>query len=171
MKTLNDPLGCDEAPEEAEWTPAIGLRRGALNGLLAAAILSILLVPLAAYLPYMIIIIWLRAPLAFGVAWVLCQVVQRGAGMVDVRCTLLALVLAALVLASSHVVFAVNGVVDAGGVGEWWVFPMYLIEDLVPQTDGYRIGWQWCHPYALLSLSALPLLIGGGFCAALCNRG
>jgi len=45
-----------------------------------------------------------------------------------------------------------------------------MIEQVVPKQRGVLIGWQWRHPYALLTLKLLPLLLGGGFCTALCSR-
>lgn len=103
--------------------------------------------------------------------------------MVAGHCTLLAIGLAALVLVSNHVVFALHGVQHAGGgtgydgMGvftagaiDWWIFPMGLIELMVPAQGDWLIGWQWCHPYALLCLNGLPLVIAAGFCTALSDR-
>jgi hypothetical protein len=171
MSPLNDPVGYDEARGVDDWTPTRGLVRGALRGGIAAGVLAGLLAVLAVELPYAIIPLWVRAPLAFGVCWVLFQVVQRAAGMVGPPCTFLALGLAALVLLSNHVTFALHGVPVSEGVERWWVIPMSLVEEIVPARGDLLIGWSWCHPYAVLTLSGLPLVLGGGFCAALCRRG
>ncbi len=170
MGTLNEPMGYEEARREVAWTPLRGLVRGALHGLVAAVVFGALLALLAAYVPYMIIPWWLRVPLAFGVACLLFKVVQRGAGMGGWPCTVLALALTGLVLVSNHVVFALQGVPDPSGVDPWWVVPAAMIEHVVSKQGGVLIGWRWCHPYALLTLNLLPLLLGGGFCTALCSR-
>jgi hypothetical protein len=83
----------------------------------------------------------------------------------------LALALTGVVLASNHVVFALHGVPDPWGIDPWWVAPIKFISQVVPEHKGVFIGWEWCHPWALLMLNLLPLLVGGGFCAALRARG
>jgi hypothetical protein len=167
---LNDPIGYEEERGDLEWTPLGGLLRGARHGLVAAGVLAAALIPLAAYLPYMIAPLWLRGPLAFGLAWLLSQVVQRGAGMVGLPCSALAFGLTALVLASNHVVFALCGVVDPGGCYPLWAFPMEFVAQVVSSKQDALIGWTWFHPYALLILNLPPLALGGGFHAALFNR-
>ena len=168
MRTLNDPPG-DEDVRADDWTPAIGLRRGVVYGLIAAVVLALLLEPLAHHLPYMVLILWLRGPLAFGLAWILFQVVHRAAGMEDPRCSALVLGLTTLVLLSHHLVFAVEGVPYSPEDVDWWGIPISIIAQIVPNQGGVLIGWQWCHPYALLALNVFPLLVGGGICVATCG--
>ena len=123
MRTLNDPVGWDEPDDDEEWTPASGLRRATRHGLLLTLLLALVLAPVAAAAPYMLLMIWLRAPLAFGLSWLLTQLVQRSAGMVGWHCSLLAVVLAGTVLALNHVVFAIFGVPYTPEMDPWWVFP------------------------------------------------
>ena len=171
MPLLNEPLGYDERTAEPEWSPAIGFRRAVIHGALAAIVLSLLLAPLAAYLPYMTLPWVLRTPLAFGLAWLLFLFIERAAGYMGPALILLALLLTFAVLGSNHIVFALKGVPSSGMAEEWWIFPANLIEKMVPEHDRIVIGWSWLHPYALVAINAVPLLVGGGFCAALKKRG
>src|SRR5262245_3692714 len=84
MALLNDPV--DYQPDQDDWSPAAGMRRGVVHGAVAAAILAIVLVPLALWLPYVVLMWALRTPLAFGIAWLLLRVVNRAAGMVGPTC-------------------------------------------------------------------------------------
>ena len=170
MYTPDNGFDPEKARRDDEWTPAAGLWRGTQRGLVAAVLLALLLIPLAGYLPLMLIIVWLRAPLAFALGWLLCGVVQRAAGMGAGRWILLGLGLAVLVLASNHVVFALHGVPACEG-GYWWAFPANILEGIFPSRGDVLMGWTWFHPYVLLALNAAPLAIGGAFCAALSARG
>ncbi len=167
MPLLNDPVGYDERGPEPEWTPQAGLRRGALAGLIAAAVLALLLAPLAAFLPYVILPWVLRTPLTFGICWLLFLAMERAAGMVGPRLTLLMLAYALLVLASNHACFAMFGIPGSGMMEDWWLFPATLAEKFIPEVDGRRIGWEWLHPYVVVAMNAIPMLVGGGMCAAL----
>ena len=170
MPLLNEPLGYDETASDDDWSPLRGLMRGLRLGLIVAAVCAVVLIPLAVYVPYMIIIWWLRVPLAFGLAWVLFKAVQRGAGMVGWPCALIALGLTAIVLCSNHIVFAIAGTPEPAGVDPWWIPPAGLLEHLVETREGQLIGWSWCCPAALAAENLLPLILGGGFATAVCNR-
>jgi hypothetical protein len=150
MVALNDPIGYDEdRPEREKWTPAQGLRRGALFGLIAMVVIILLLAPVAVYAPY-VLIAWLpRSAIAFVVAWILFSVVQRAAGMAGWMVTALAVTLTLVVLLSHHVVFRIHS---------------------VPTHTGAPSGWESLHPLTLVGLNLLPLILVG-FCAALRHRG
>lgn len=137
--------------EEDEWTPRQGLRRALVWGLLTAGVIAGLTDLVAWYSPITMQHLLLRTALAFVGSWVLFAVVHRAAGMVGGACSALVLVLMGLVLVSHHAVFAIHG---------------------VPTRDGgLLIGWVvWLNPLVLGFISGLPLLIGGGPCAAYCHR-
>ena len=164
-------LDSGRSSEDREWTPARGLIRGAFWGLLAAFGLALALAPLARFAPFMVLILWLRIPLGFAVTWLLCLAVQRAAGMTAPLCLALGWVLAAGVLVSNHAVFAVYGLPTIGGFGDWWAFPMSMVEQIIGANGDMLLGWGWCHPYVLLLLNGIPVLIGGAFGAALAARG
>ena len=170
MALLNDPIGYDEDRDRDDWSPAIGFRRAALRGLPAAVGLSLLLAPPAALAPYLLIPVYVRAPLAFGVMWLMLWTVKRAAGMVGPSCTALAFVFTLLALTGNQVIFAVQGVPSAFGVDPWWVWPMGIIDMLVPLDDGVHVGWQWLHPYTIVALNAVPMIFGAGVCALFCGR-
>jgi hypothetical protein len=171
MPLLNEPLGYEPQTDEPEWSPAIGYRRGLVHGVIAMVVLALLMAPLAMYLPYMILPWVLRTPLAFGLAWLLFLFIERAAGFMSPGIIALTMLLTFGVFVTNHVVFALHGVPSSGMAEEWWIFPANLIEKLVPEQDRVVSGWQWLHPYALVAINVVPLLVGGGFCAALKTRG
>ncbi|MBN2561087.1 MAG: hypothetical protein JXQ75_09175 [Phycisphaerae bacterium] len=133
-----------------EWSPVRALVGAAVWGLVLAVVFVGLTGPLAYYFPRVVLHMLLRTFLAFVVAWIMFATVQGAAGMVGTVCTTMALGLTALVLLSHHVVFAVHGVLGSAGQ--------------------VVAGWVWLHPVNLAIISGLPLLIGGGLCAAYCHR-
>ena len=170
MRTLNDPI--DYEPNKGDrWTPLIGLRRGFVHGVAAAGVLALLMTPVALYLPFMLIVAWLRIPLAFGLTWVLASVVQRAAGMAGGACSAVTLAVGGIALMSNHIVFALFGVPDVGMVDPWWTTPMTLVNEVVPAQEGMVIGWRWLHPYTLAIVNVVPLGLGGGFATAFRNSG
>jgi hypothetical protein len=172
MVVLNEPTGGDSSLGDEpslrggrsvardEWTPEHGLLRGAAHGAVAALVIAVGLAPLVAVVPFLFLVLLMRGALAFGVAWVLVRVVCRAAGMEGRACTLIALSFAALVMASHHVVFALRGVPAlAGVIDSWWLFPMQLVETLIPEQNGWTSGWAWFNPYVLLAVNAVPLCV------------
>jgi hypothetical protein len=174
--SLDKPVGWDERKED-DWTPARGYVEGLVHGLLGAVVLALVLWPLAACLPYMVLIWWLRSALAFGLTYVMLCIAQRGAGMVNNGVSAVAVSLAALVLLSHHAVFAYYGVlapfdlgvVSGGGYGVM-IFPTQLLCQIIGRQGDLMIGWRWFHPYALLAANAGPVL-GIAFALMLRGRG
>lgn len=171
MVLLNDPVGYDPRKSEPELSELAALRRGALFGLAAALALAGVLAPLAASLPFVLIPTYIRTPLTFGVMWLVLSAVQRGAGMVGAPCTIIALALTLVTLFSHQVVFAFSGVPYASGLAPWWVHPMEFVAEFFPKGGRSLRGGAWLHPYVTVALNGAPLLLGGGFCAALRGRG
>ena len=115
-----------------------------------AALLCALLAGVGAwYIPRVCLHWLLRCACAFGVAWVLFQVVHSAAGMTGWFCSVLVIALALLVMFSQHLVFAVHGLWTVGGL---------------------QGGWSWCHPAAILACN-MTAFVGIGLCAALCHEG
>jgi hypothetical protein len=133
MRTLNDLPDEDRLAEAPQWSPANGLVRGALWGLVACLILVALLAPLAWYAPLMVLQVLLRTAIGFGSAWILFGVIQRKTGLVGWPITGLAVAYALLVLFSHHVIFALHGVQSQTGVvaGSVWLNPSVMcMQDL-----------------------------------------
>jgi hypothetical protein len=149
MSTLNEPTDWKPEPAEPDWTPASGLLRGAVYGLIVALGIAVLLVPVAKWAPTLLLNAYLRVALGFAVTGSLAAAVQRGAGMVGWPCTGLAVGLAVLVLVTNHVVFAICG---------------------VPTRSGLVVGWAWLDPGVLFGMNLLAL-VGVGSAGALCHRG
>lgn len=170
MSPLNEPIDYDRRRRPA-WTPQLGLRRAAAWGGLTAVLLAVVLAPLAAKASPMVLPLWTRIPLAFGVIWVLFKVVQRAAGMVGPSCSALAVGLGALVLLSNHVIFATAGVPTAIEDADWWFALVSLVGQIIEPTDDLFIGPGWFHPLVLLLVNLVPLLFGGGIAMALCRQG
>jgi len=171
--SLNEPVGYEERVE-VEWSPATGLRRGLAHGLAFAVVLIVVLWPVAAGLPYLLLPWILRAVAAFGIAYVLFIVVQRAAGMASPMVTALVIGLTGLVLFAQHIAFACHGVAEPpdegmSGVGIV-VFPAQMVGRWVSQRGGELIGWGWLHPCVLLWVNLGPAL-GVGFVVALRHRG
>jgi hypothetical protein len=167
---LNQPIDYEPGREE-EWTPTRGLIRATLRAGLVAAGLALLTAPLAIWLPYMVIIAALRAPLAFGIAWLLLKVVQSAAGMCDWRCNALAIGLTGLVLLTHHVLFAIHGTPDfPHGFGDF-AFPASFITKVVPLVGGLRIGWSWLSPFVIGMVTLLPLTTASAFAIGIGGRG
>lgn len=167
---LNEPLGYQQSPDD-EWTPEKGFRRGAMWGVTAALAVGVLLGLLALWRPLVLIPTALRMPLTLALTWFLMRVVQRGAGMVGRRCTLIAVSLVLAILLSHHVIFALVGVPMASFTLEaWWLFPMTLVEPVFAVQSGRLTGWRWFHPYVLLALNAVPFVIGAGLAAMMFER-
>ena len=167
---LNDPVGYEQSTGD-EWTPERGLRRGAAWGASAALTLGVLLGLLAVWLPLVLIPTALRLPLTLALTWLIMRVVQRGAGMVGRRCTIIAVSLVLAILLSHHVIFALVGVpMTAFTLESWWLFPMTLVEQVFGVQSGRLAGWRWFHPYVLLALNTVPLVIGAGLGAAMFER-
>lgn len=168
---LNDPVGYDERGDEPEWTPARGLQRAAVYGGGLALGLALLSIPILAWAPYMLVMLWMRVPVAFGLAALLFRVVHMTAGMAGPACTALALGLTAVVLALHHVPLIQLGVPFSPEDADWWTAPLGLVSRFVPLVGGELIGLAWLHPAVLLILNGLPLIVGGGLAAAFHRRG
>lgn len=166
MPITNNPTDADDF-DDIPWSPAIGLRNAAIRGTVVAAVLSLLLVPMSIYLPYMTIPWLLRTPITFGIAWIMFRVVQHSAGMAGPPCTALALVLTFGILLSQHLVFAVSGVLDLGSSVDWWSFPAGILRLQIPKEDGMLIGAAWLHPWMLAAVNLPPFVLAGSFAAAL----
>ncbi|MCK4343201.1 MAG: hypothetical protein KAY37_15925 [Phycisphaerae bacterium] len=149
MHTLNDPV--DYAVIDEEWTPAIGLSRAAVQGLIAALILAALITSLTLFQPLFSISVWVRMILALIVAWILFRTVQNAAQMTGWRVTALVVGLTLLVMYSQHIVLAVHGA-PVGSAGEC------------------VRGWVWLHPLVFVVGNA-PSLIALPFVAVLLHRG
>ena len=163
---LNEPFGYQQSAADDEWTPEKGFRRGATWGAAAALAVGVLLGLLAFWRPLVLIPTALRMPLTLALTWLLMRVVQRGAGMVARRCTIIAVSLVLVILLSHHVIFACVGVpMTAFTLEAWWLFPMTLVEQVFTVQSGRLTGWRWFHPYVLLALNAVPLVIGAGLAA------
>jgi hypothetical protein len=157
----------DAPPATDDWTPAKGMLRGASYGGIAALVIIILLAPLALWLPYFLIPGILRGAWAFGITWLLLKIVERASGMVGPLNTLVVVHLTVLILLSHHLIFALHGVPALLGLPSCWMFPAQIVESVIPEAQGYLAGWRWFHPYVLLAVTGLPLLIGGGACVKL----
>jgi hypothetical protein len=169
--TLNDPVGYQPTADDDEWTPGKGLRRGAATGATAALAVGFLLGLLAFWRPLVLIPMALRLPMTLALTWLLMRVVQRAAGRVGRQCTIVAVSLVMVILLSHHVVFAVAGVPKAIFTLEsWWLFPVVLVEPIFAVQSGRMAGWRWFHPYVLLALDAVPLVIGSGLAALMFER-
>lgn len=164
MPITNKPSDADDF-DDVPWSPAIGLRNAAVRGGVVAAILTVLLIPVSMYLPYMTIPWLLRAPVTVGVAWLMFKVVQDAAGMAGGPCTVLALALTFVVMLSQHLVFAVHGVLELSSM-EWWAFPAGLLPKQIPDQNGLLIGPQWLHWYVLVAVNVPPLAVAGCIAAA-----
>ena len=171
MPLLNDPIDYEDRSNEPDWSPEIGFRRALLHGAVASAALAVLLAPLAAFTPYVILPWILRTPLTFGVAWLLFVFIERAAGYMSASIIGLGLAFTLVTLCSNHLFLALNNVHGAGMAEEWWIFPANLTESMLGGRDSKEIGWGWMHPYVLASMNVIPVLVGGGFCAALKTRG
>ncbi len=170
MSPLNDPLGYDKDRAD-EWTPERGICRGAICALCGAVAIGLGLSLLAWYIPNFVTILWMRIPITFGIVWLIYQITQWGSGMGGPHCAWFALALGLVVLAANHVIFAINGVPFSEQDADWWLIPLSVIAQVVPEQGGDLIGWQWCHPYALLTLNAVPMIVGGGFAIAYARHG
>jgi len=169
MASLNDPAGFEEREEES-WTPAAGLRRGLIHGLVVAVILALVLGFLGVWLMGMVIPWHMRSVLAFGVGWILFVVVQRAAGMVGRDVTTLAVGLTVLALVLQHAVFAVFGIIDPVDAAGWFLFPVHIVQGLVGSHEGRLIGIGWFHPLVLVAVNGFPV-VGIVFAAVLRQRG
>jgi hypothetical protein len=150
MGTLNEPLGWqDEDDKHGDWTPAIGLRRAVVYGLITSLLLVGILSLLAWLAPAFFSALWLRVAVGFAVAWALFGVVQRAAGMVGWLCTGLAVGLAALTLILPDTLALLAG---ANGAAQ----------------DDLAVGEV---VLLVLTYRALPSLIGILICAVLCHNG
>lgn len=174
--SLDKPVGWDER-EEDDWTPARGYCDGLVRGVAGAIVLALGLWPLAACLPYMVLIWWLRSALVFGLTYVMLCIVQRGAGMIGNGVSAIAVGLATLVLLSHHIIFAHYGVLepfDIGGVSGGgygvMVFPAQLLCKIIGTQNDLMIGWRWFHPCVLMAANAGPVL-GIIFALLLRHRG
>jgi hypothetical protein len=136
--------------QEDTWSPARGLRRALVWGLMWAAALSVATGALACFFPPLIQNALLRAFLAFLICWVLFEVVQRSAGMAGWPCTALAVALCGGVLLSHHAVWMWHGA---------WTTKSGLVG-----------GPIWFDPGVLLWLN-LTALIGIGGCALIRHDG
>jgi hypothetical protein len=145
-KTMSD--GLDDMQGDEQEREAIAFRpaftRAAVAGLLAAAVLGILLSPLAWYRPAFALSGLLRVVIAFAVAWVLFEVVHRAGGMIGWPFSGLVAVLTVLVLLSHHVIFALHGVPTTRGVaaGSVWLTPKVLLVVNIPALVGL-VGCIW----------------------------
>lgn len=130
--------------DEPEWTPARGMARGTMAGVLVAAGLGLAFYALAYGAPFVTLNFALRVAWSFGVTWIVFTVVQRAAGMVGWPVTILGVVLSMAVILASHAAYAQAG---------------------VPTRDGVVDGWaRWFHPWNLF-VANLPTFIGVGVCA------
>ncbi len=162
LRELEPPPGVDE------WTASSGARRAIAGGALAALVIAAVLAPVALRLPYLLLPGLLRGAWAFGITWVLMKSIERASGMVGALNAALGISLAALVLLSHHLIFAIHGVPSLGGeYTSCFLFPAQMIDKLIPEVSGNLQGWRWFHPYVLLLITGLPLAVGGGACAKL----
>lgn len=149
--SLNDPCTTDEAPQNSAWTPAIGMKHAVLWGVVTAALLAAVLAIPAIY----------AAPLIMGgarwfialfVAWILFAVTQRSSGMVGWPITILAVGLTLLIMFSTHVVVAVNGLPTTKGVIQGWALlePGFLIGSNLTTPIGIIAAALFCHRGATL---------------------
>lgn len=121
-----------EAATRDDWSPARGLVRGAVAGLMAAVMLAGLADWLAWRAPLLAANGWLRTAASLGSMFVMFYVVHRASGMTGPPCTAIVVVLVALIAGSQHVVFALHG---------------------VPSTQGLVLGWEWCAPEIMLLMN------------------
>lgn len=112
-----------EREERADWTPARGLLKGIVAGLVTAAILGVAADLFAWYAPLLALNIWLRGGASLLTMWLLFLVVHRAAGMTGPPCTAVVVVLVLLLAFSQHIVFALHG---------------------VESRMGRTAGWEWC---------------------------
>lgn len=159
MPITNKPTDAEDF-HDSPWSPAIGLRNAAVRGGLIALIMSVLLIPVSIYLPYMTIPWLLRAPVALGLAWLMFRVVQDAAGMAGGPCTALALVLTFAIMLSQHLVWAANGVLELSSM-EWWSFPAGVLRQQISVQNGLLIGPNWLHWYIIVAVNVPPLAVAG----------
>lgn len=149
--SLNDPCPTDDAPDISTWTPAIGMKHAALRGVVTALLIAAALAFPATYV----------APLVMGgarwfialiVAWILFAVTQRASGMVGWPITSLAIGLTLLVLLSTNIVVAVNGLPTTKGVLQGWVLlgPGFLLWSNLTTPIGIIAAALFCHRGATL---------------------
>lgn len=168
---LNEPVGYDEQRREDDrWTTSIGMWRGLRDGLFVGVIAAVLLAVVARYAPLVVLLVWLRAPLAFGLAYVLCRTIERAVGMSDVRCVILAIAITAAALLSNHVALALAVSFPLETMDSSLMFPLNLLAGQIAGVTSDMEGWYWMHPYVLIAVNVLPLVLGGGFVWALARR-
>ena len=148
MALLNDPPGWDEyLAKEKAWTPAIGMRRGALWGGLAAAILAAVAGFLSYKAPLLAIIIYYRVAFGFVAMWIIIGIVQRSAGMVGWPCTGAAVGLSLLVFLVERAVIATfaSGSFSPWGVTLIWDQPLETMLLMLPMVGGMAGAGAVCH--------------------------
>lgn len=77
--------------QQSDWTPELGLRRGALFAALASLALASVMGATGYLLPFLTQGLVLNLASGFLIAFTLLSVTQKTAGMFDLRCTLIAI--------------------------------------------------------------------------------
>lgn len=143
-----DPLPTSDVADN--WTPIRGLVYGVIAAVMAAIVVSVLLAPLAWFIPVVAFHWSMRALLGFVVMWVLCGVVQGAAGFVAWPVTLIAYGGTMLVLFSQNAILAVHGLPVFEGVRPPLGSP-YLQEP----------GWHWLAPFTLVIMNYTAMVCAG----------
>ncbi|MCA9291413.1 MAG: hypothetical protein KDA25_09810 [Phycisphaerales bacterium] len=136
------------------WTPLRGLIRAVFGATVSAAALAGLLAGLIAAAPIVPLSFIPRVAIAFVVTSILFAVVHSCAGMVGGVCSFIAIVFAALVMASNHLAWAEFGIPIAAYpyVATGWeagFSPLLLIVSSAAATIGIALGALLGHTGAL----------------------
>ncbi|MBN2447756.1 MAG: hypothetical protein JXO22_13565 [Phycisphaerae bacterium] len=130
MSVLNGPTGGVDDGGDDDWTPAIGLRRGAIGGLIGATILTFAFIGLQIILPPLFIPVWLLVAYGFLTGWILLGVIERAAGMQMWPLTVLTLVLVPVIWWIECTTWTSWYVVSPGGatagILAFWLWPTTL---------------------------------------------
>jgi hypothetical protein len=132
----------------SEWTWIKGLRRAIVWGSAAAVLMAIGLDVGARHWPGVMLNYWVRAALAFAVAWILFSIIHRAAGMAGAICTALVSLLTAEAFVSQHWVFATYGVPTVSGrliIGDVWLDPVTIMVTNMSTGIALVLATTLCH--------------------------
>ena len=103
MITLNQIPDYLKEPEQEEWTPTAGRRRGAIHTLIATVLLAALFGGLALLVPTLAAHWALNIAYGFLITWILFAVMYKAAGMVCPWCAIIVIACAVLVITVKHI--------------------------------------------------------------------